>query len=112
MTVVRKVRFQLGFYRDLDDRAKWLKRNVGSRASRAFVERVVARCYSLRIGGLRGRRRDELMPGARVIAIGRSANLYFYIDAEQILIIGLFGSGLSDEKLKALLRARGGAGEI
>lgn len=106
MTAIRTVKYKASFPIDLAKRARYIRVKSGAGPANDYVNRVIIKCLSFRVGGLRGRRRDELMPDLRVVGFGRSANLYFRAEASRIVFIALLGAGLSDEKLREILVRR------
>ena len=70
--------------------------DAGSPATAArYVDAIVTYCASLATFPQRGRRRDDLMPGLRIINYRSRVVIAFLVDsnAELISIIGIFYSG-------------------
>ncbi|RDJ25014.1 type II toxin-antitoxin system RelE/ParE family toxin [Bosea caraganae] len=58
-----------------------------------YVGRIVAYCQRLDVFPLRGTRRDDIIPGLRIIGFEHRVNIAFIATAETVLIEGVFYGG-------------------
>lgn len=85
---------------DLQNIASYIFDQSGSeRTALGFTERIKARCH--RIGDVPhgGRRRDDLLPGLRIVPFERSAVIAYVVDADMVRIINIFYGGRDFEAL-------------
>ena len=70
---------------------------ITNRASRDvaddYVTKLVDFCDGLALAPYRGRKRDELAPGLRVIGFGRRITVAFFIAQETVDIAGIYYGG-------------------
>lgn len=58
-----------------------------------YTDAIVTHCEELRLFPLRGNRRDDIRPGLRITNYRKRAVIAFAVEAEQVLIIGIFYGG-------------------
>ena len=64
-----------------------------------YTEAIVTYCEGLRAFPHRGTRRDDVRPGLRIINYRKRAVIAFFVDAEQVSIIGVFYGGQDYETI-------------
>ena len=69
----------------------------------AYVARIVAFCTGLATFPMRGRKRDDLLPGLRTIGFERRVTIAFVVAADAVLIEGIFYGG---QDFEAAMRNR------
>lgn len=79
--------------RQLEDLHDYLCDKATERTADDYVGRIVAHCQKLHLFPNRGRRRDEILPGLRTIGFERRATIAFMVDADLVLIEGVFHGG-------------------
>jgi toxin ParE1/3/4 len=57
------------------------------------VDRIVTFCRGLSMFPLRGKARDDLLPGLRTIGFERRATIAFMVTTDAVLIEGVFYGG-------------------
>lgn len=72
---------------------RYLTRRFYSASAKRYIERLAAECQSLGEAPHRGRRRDDLATGIRVIGFGRSASIYFKVIDQTVFILGICYGG-------------------
>jgi len=58
-----------------------------------YVEAILRQCESLRTFPMRGTRRDDILPGLRVIGYRRRVSIAFRITGEVVTILGVYYAG-------------------
>jgi len=70
---------------------------ISERASEAaadgYIQRLTTYCERFEIFPERGMRRDDILPGLRLIGFERRATIAFVVEAETIVIEGVFYGG-------------------
>ena len=74
-------------------------------AARAYTDRIVSYCLGFTTFPERGRRRDDLRPGLRVIGFGRRVTIAFHVTSDRITIDRVLYGG------RDLTRALGNPGK-
>jgi toxin ParE1/3/4 len=64
----------------------------------SYVSRIIEFCNRLARFPIRGRRRDDLIPGLRIIGFERRVSVAFIATADDVLIEGVFYGGRKIEK--------------
>ncbi len=62
-----------------------------------YVDAIIGYCETLRISPHRGTVRDDVRPGLRITNYKKSAVIAFFVDGEQVSIIGVFYGGQNYE---------------
>lgn len=75
----------------------WLSIRAGERTADDYIERIISYCLSLSIFPERGQKRDDLLPGLRVIGFERRVTIAFLVEGKTILIEGVFYGGQNFE---------------
>lgn len=86
--------------------ARYIERKSGyPERALAYVRRLRERTEKLQTGPFRGRERDDIRPGLRVVPVARSAVIAFDVDEEKgvVRVLNYFHGGRDYE---TLLRSR------
>jgi toxin ParE1/3/4 len=67
----------------------YLARRFYSDSAERFINRLLGECMSLGVSPHRGRQRDEVRPGIRVIGFGRRTAIYFRFADGKVTILGI-----------------------
>ena len=59
----------------------------------AYVERLADYCFSFELFAERGRRRDDIRPGVRIVGFERRISIAFTVMPEQVIILRLLYGG-------------------
>ncbi len=78
---------------------------AGAARARAYTDRIVSYCLGFTTIPERGRRRDDLRPGLRVIGFGRRVTIAFHVTSDRITIDRVLYGG------RDLTRALGNPGK-
>jgi toxin ParE1/3/4 len=84
--VAREVVFAPEARDDLLELYEYIARQAGVARARAFTDRILSYCLGLTMFPERGRRRNELRPGLRIIGFGRRVTIAFHAAADRITI--------------------------
>ncbi|WP_027170887.1 type II toxin-antitoxin system RelE/ParE family toxin [Methylobacterium sp. 10] len=87
------VRFSPEALADLIDLRRFLTPGAGFERASAYVDDIVDDAESLATFPQRGRVRDEIRPGLRVIGYRRRVSLAFTVGPETVTILGVFYAG-------------------
>ena len=71
----------------------YLAETAGRRTALAYEKRIIARCRKLRTFPHRGTRRDDIMPGLRLIGCERRVTIAFIVAGDRVVIEGVFYGG-------------------
>ena len=78
-------------------------RFIAERSSRdvaaRYTEGIVSHCESLCLFPLRGRMRDDVRPGLRIVPYKHRVMIAFHVGAEVVSIIGIFYGGQDYESI-------------
>ncbi|MDP3409491.1 type II toxin-antitoxin system RelE/ParE family toxin [Bosea sp. (in: a-proteobacteria)] len=86
---------------DLDSLYAWIADQSGERVADNFIGRLRSFCFNLTFAPERGRRRDELLPGLRLIGYRRRATIAFTIRADTVVILRIAYRGRDVDALFA-----------
>jgi len=89
--------------RQIESLHEYITTHSGEQRADAYVNRIVAFCEGLTTFPLRGTRRNDLLPGLRVIGFERRATIAFVVTDSAILVEGIFYAG---QNFEAIFRAR------
>lgn len=89
--------------RQIESLHEYITTHSGEQRADDYVNRIVAFCEGLTTFPLRGTRRDDLLPGLRVIGFERRATIAFAVTDSAILVEGIFYAGRDFE---TIFRAR------
>lgn len=85
--------------RNIDGLHQYIAEHASEGRADEYIGRIVTFCKGLATFPLRGRRRDDLLPGLRVIGFERRATVAFVVSDALVLIEGIFYAGRDFEKL-------------
>ncbi len=95
-----KVRLRASAIQDLKDIYDWIASESGiPQIAEKFVDRIFDRCESLGEFPLKGRARDDLQPGVRILPFERAAIIAYRILDDSVEVINIFYGGRDYEAL-------------
>jgi toxin ParE1/3/4 len=71
----------------------YLVPKAGERVARDYIDQIIAYCASFATFPERGTRRDDLLPGLRVVGYHRKASIAFSIEGDTVTIVRIFFRG-------------------
>lgn len=71
----------------------YIASQAGRGVAGAYVDRIEAACLGLATFPERGRRRDDIRPGLRILGFERRATIVFEVGQEEVVIIRIFYGG-------------------
>jgi len=77
----------------LDRLHRYIADRAGEGIADGYVDRIVTSCRGLSIFPLRGKARDDLLPGLRTIGFERRATIAFMVTTDVVLVEGVFYGG-------------------
>lgn len=77
---------------------RYIVHQPGEQRAETFVTRLLAACRGLADFPERGAQRDDVAPGLRVMGYRRQATIAFTVEADRVLIQGVFGRGRDVER--------------
>ena len=85
--------------RQIDELHRYITEHSGheSRAD-GYIQRIVDYCLSFRTIPLRGTARDDILPGLRVVGFERRVMIAFMVEADTVVIEGIFYGGQDFEE--------------
>ena len=90
-------RFEITFHprarADLFDIHDYIAAQAGFAVASGFVKRIEAACQALETFPHRGTRRDDIIPGLRVIGFERRATIVFQVKKTEVDIVRIFYGG-------------------
>lgn len=78
---------------DLARISDWVAANAGRAVALAYLDRIEAACAGLTDFPRRGTPRDDLGPGVRTISFEGRATIAYRVEADTLLILGVFHAG-------------------
>ncbi|SMD07052.1 Plasmid stabilization system protein ParE [Fulvimarina manganoxydans] len=72
----------------------WIAERAGPATALRYLARLEAACLGLSTASERGRRRDDIRPGLRVVGFERRITIAFVVSQEQVTILRLHYGGL------------------
>lgn len=88
-----RVLFTASAERQLDRLHRYIAGRAGEGTADIYVDRIVTFCQGLSTFPLRGKARDDLLPGLRTIGFERRATIAFMVTTDAVLIEGVFYGG-------------------
>jgi len=85
--------------RHIDDLHAYITTRSSEERADGYINRIVDFCNGLTTFPLRGRRRDDILPGLRVTGFERRVNIAFVVTTEIVLIEGIFYGGRDYEAI-------------
>lgn len=86
---------------DLDSLYGWIADHSGERVAERFTGRLSSFCYTLTYAPERGQRRDDLVPGLRLVGYRHRATIAFSIQGDTVLIMRISYRGRNIDALFA-----------
>lgn len=83
---------------DLFSIGDWIAERAGVDVALSYVERLEAYCNGFEFAGERGRRRDDLRPGLRVVGFERRVAIVFAVSGDEVTILRLHYGGRNWER--------------
>jgi len=77
----------------LDRLHRYIADRAGEGIADGYIDRIVTFCQGLSTFPLRGKARDDLLPGLRTVGFERRATIAFMVTTEAVLIEGVFYGG-------------------
>ena len=96
---VRQVVFSVEAEAELLEIYDWIADETAPDVALAYVGRLQEFCQRLEVGSERGRARDDIRPGLRIIGFERRITIAFVVDPERVVILRLFYAGRDWENL-------------
>ena len=88
-----RVLFTASAQRQLDRLHRYIADRAGEGAADGYIDRIVTFCQGLSTFPLRGRARDDLLPGLRTVGFERRATIAFMVTTDAVFIEGVFYGG-------------------
>ena len=79
--------------RQIDSLHRYITEHASEERADGYIGRIVAFCNGFTTFPERGTRRDDLLPGLRVIGFERRVTIAFVVTAEAVLIEGIYYGG-------------------
>lgn len=109
-----KVVFSTACEKDLLELSAYIAGERSAVVAERFVESIISYCETFARFPMRGKGRDDLYPGLRVVGFKRKASIAFLVDGNQVVVIGVFyrgrdlgGSGQLKAAVRLSLHKRG-----
>ena len=83
----------------LIDLYRYIELQASPAIAQGFTEAIVARCSALAEFPDRGTPREDLLPGLRTVAFRRRVTIAYWVDAEAVMILGIFYGGQDFESV-------------
>jgi toxin ParE1/3/4 len=77
----------------------YIAAQAGRRIAGDYIARIESACMSLRNAPLRGRARDDIKPGLRIIGFERRAAIAFHVERSEVVIVRIFYGGRDYERI-------------
>jgi plasmid stabilization system protein ParE len=78
---------------------RYIATESGPETARRFTGEIVAYCEGFATFPLHGRARDDIRPGLRTIGFRRRVTIAFEVEADRVMILGIFYGGQDYETL-------------
>lgn len=88
-----QVAFSSRAVRQLADLNIYIAEMAGDAVADGYTSRILAFCRRLDTFPHRGTRRDDILPGLRVVGFERRVSIAFLVMAETVLVEGIFYGG-------------------
>lgn len=89
----RTVTFTPQARNDLLNIGDWIAERAGVDIALGYIARLEAYCQGFELAGERGRRRDDLRPGVRIVGFERRVAIVFAISDDEVTILRLHYGG-------------------
>lgn len=91
--MTRQVVFTPRAEHHLESLYRYIEAQTGTIRAEAFTERIVAYCRELAQFPERGMRRDDLLPGLRIVGYRRRISIAFIVAPQAVVILGVYYGG-------------------
>lgn len=88
-----RVLFSVAAERDMRDLLDYLAPRAGVPVARAYVDRLIAFCASLATFPKRGKSRDDISVGLRLVGYRRKATIIFRVRDNVVIILRVYHGG-------------------
>jgi toxin ParE1/3/4 len=78
---------------DLLELGDWIAERAGAGTALNYITRLEAYCLGLEVSPLRGRIRDDIRSGLRIIGFERRVTIAFTVTETEVTILGLYYGG-------------------
>jgi len=93
-----KVSFRPQAEDDLFELYRYIATEAGLAVAGGYVERIEAACLGLEIFPHRGRSRDDIRPGLRILGFERRAVIVYRLLGSEVVIVRIFHGGRDFER--------------
>lgn len=93
MGVNYKVVFSAACEKDLLELNAYIAGERSAAVADRFVDSIISYCEGLARFPMRGKERDDLCSGLRVVGFKRKASISFLVDGNQVVVVGVFYRG-------------------
>lgn len=94
----RPVLFSAHAKADLAQLYDWIAERAGTRIADGYLDRLETYCSGLEFASERGRRRDDIRRGLRVVGFERRIAIAFVVESEQVVVLRIHYGGRSIEE--------------
>ena len=94
----RAVTFTPQARNDLLSIGDWIAERAGVDVALSYTARLEAYCGGFEFAGERGRQRDDLRPGLRVVGFERRVAIVFAVSDDEVTILRLYYGGQNWER--------------
>lgn len=84
---------------DLFELYHYIARQSGRAVAGAYIDRIESACIALESFPERGKRRDDIRPGLRIVGFERRAVIVFQVKANEVVIIPILYGGREYERV-------------
>jgi toxin ParE1/3/4 len=89
----RRVIFSPEAENDLVRLSSWIAERAGPAVAAAYVDRLAEYCLGFEVFAERGRRREDIRPGLRIVGFERRIAVAFVVEPAQVKILRLLYGG-------------------
>lgn len=89
----RRVIFTPAARHDLFSIYEWIAARASLLVAISYIERLETYCLGFDIASERGHRRDEIIPGLRIVGYERRVTIAFVVDDDCVTILRMFYGG-------------------
>jgi toxin ParE1/3/4 len=94
-----KVTFRPQAEADLFDLYRYIAEESGFAVAGTYIDRIEKACLSLATFPERGRKRDDIRPGLRILGFERRASLVFLAKRTEVVIVRVLYGGQNLERI-------------
>lgn len=89
----RRVIFTPEARHDLFSIYEWIAARASLQVAISYIERLETYCLGFDVASERGHRRDDIIPGLRIVGYKRRVTIAFVVEDESVTILRLFYGG-------------------